>query len=114
MIAGLDWTLGCWVLQSENSGDPGQVKTLRVRCDLDGSLQLVEEGRWDVPVVVDQGPDISLADLVPRLHCQLHPGSQVQLILGSESSTAVRSVAWSTLIGPGPSMLCSDWLRSWS
>ena len=103
----------CWtgldtaVLQSENSGHSGQVKTLRVGCDLDGLLQLVEEVGRDVPVVVDQGPDISLADLVPRLHRQLHPGSQVQLILGAESSTAeISSLVHSH-------WLCSDWWRSW-
>ena len=48
------------------------------------AVQLVEEVRWDVPVVVDHRPHISLADLVPRLHCQLHPGGQVQLVLEAE------------------------------
>ena len=32
--------------------------------------------------MVDQSPDLALADQVPRLHCQLHPGRQVQLVLG--------------------------------
>ena len=70
------------LLQLENSGYSGQGKTLRVRCQLNAALQLVEEVRWDLPVVMDHSPHLSLADPVPRLHCQLHPGSQVQLVLG--------------------------------